>query len=62
MTVEDYKKWADELKAELDAANFESAHHYQYVKDLYWRILARSKGTTSRKLNPMNFWFGGQSN
>ena len=62
MTEIDWKQRADHWKAELDRGGFASADDYQQVKDLYWSALAKSKGMIHRQLNPMNFWFGGQSN
>lgn len=58
----DWAQIAADRKAELDKGGFAGFDDYQACKDAYWHALAKSKGTTSRELNPMNFWFGGQSN
>ena len=53
--------YLERLDAELRAGGFKGADDYYACKDAYWAELARLKGTTSRQLNPMNFWFGRQS-
>lgn len=52
-------KW---LKSLLDEGGFTSAHEYRWVVDEYRKAVAKSLGTTEVRLDPMGFWFGGQSN
>jgi len=62
MTQEDWKIRAEELKIELDRGGFKGADEYYDVKDAYWRAIAKSRNTTELNINPMNYWFGRQSN
>jgi len=50
------------LHVRLERGKFESADHYQNVKDAYWSIWAQLKGTHIIEVNPAFYWHGGQSN
>jgi len=62
-TCEEWAAIAADIKSEMDdRSKSRGPDEYHDLKDRYWQAVARSKNTTEMKINPMNYWFGRQSN
>lgn len=50
-----------QIEARLAAGGYPSAHAYHWDKDELRRMYAKRRGTTANKLDPVGYWYGGQS-
>lgn len=63
MSNVDWNARALELKREMDSGKtYSSYDEYQWVRDEYWRCLAKAKGLAQTQINPVGFWHAGMSN